>query len=234
MTDSKFRASNEIAITSSDGKEGAVRQNRTGELTPPGTIPLDGLLTIADIPMPLSVDVGDDGIVTLTPSSLPESTSIDYISRVVWVAVYSDGSQICEYDENGENNSSEDIDRQRLREFKLIDSKSRTVISQEIVSGQCFFYRRRTALQTGRDVVEVMHMFGWRRLITPNISEEAASHGNIEKEYLDHLIVLYESDMHVECGCFDSSPVDPSANLSGRKSWKYPPNWRDIDEIPAV
>lgn len=230
MTDSKFRASDEIAITSSDGQEGAVRQNKTGGQTPPGAIPLDGLLSEADVPMPLSVDAGEAGIVTLTPSSMPVATNKDYQSRVVWVAVYSDGSSFYEYEADGKNNSSEDIDRERLREFKLIDSKARTVISQEIIPGRCFFYRRRTALQTGRDVVEVMHMFGWRYPVASNVAED----GTIEKEYIDSLTVLYESDMHVEVGSFDSAPVDPSANLSGRKSWKYSPNWRDIDEIPAV
>jgi hypothetical protein len=199
-------------------------------MTPPGSIPLDELLGEADVPMPLSVDAGEEGILTLTPSPMPEATTKDYKSRVVWVAVYKDGSMITEYDEEGNNISSEEIDREKIREFKLVDSKGRTVISQEIVPGQCFFYRRRTALQTGRDVVEVMHIFGWRFPYTSSIAED----GKVTKEYIEHLCVLFESDMHVELGCFDAEPVDPSTNLSGRKSWKYPPNWRDIDDIPAV
>lgn len=227
--DKKLQASEEIAAVSSDGKVGAVRASVSGQMTPPGSIPLDQLMTQADVPMPLSVE-SEEGIVTLTPSPRPDATNKNYQSRVVWVAVYSDGDQIAEYDEEGNQVSSENIDHERLREFKLVDRKGRTVISQEIIPGQCFFYRRRTALQTGRDVVEVMHMFGWRAPHSTTVKED----GEVEKLWVEHLCVLFESDMHVEMGCFDSKPVDPSANLSGRKAWKYPPNWRDIDEVPAV
>lgn len=229
MADDKLQASEEIAISSSDGKIGAVR-DKSGQMTSPGAIPLDSLLGESDVPMPLSVDAGEDGIITLTPSSIPEATTKDHQGRVVWVAIYNDGTMITEYDENGDQVSSEDIDHKKLREFKLVDSKARTVISQEIIPGQCFFYRRRTALQTGRDVVEIMHMFGWRFSYASSIGEN----GEVTKEYIEHLCVLFESDMHVEVGCFEAKPVDPSTNLSGRKAWKYPLNWRDIDEVPAV
>lgn len=230
MTYLNFSASDEIAMISSDGKIGAVRQDKSGGITPPGSISLDNLISEAEVPMPLSVDTGEDGIITLTPSAFPAASNKDYKSRVVWVAIYSDGTQTAEYDEKGNGVSSEAIDRQKLREFKLIDKKGRTVVSQEIVPGRCFFYRRRTAMQTGRDVVEVMHMFGWRYSIASNVTED----GKIVQEFLDHLVVLFESDMHVEVGSFDSVPVNPSADLSGRKAWKYQPIWRDIDEIPAV
>lgn len=229
MADDKLKGSEEIAAVSSDGKVGAIRKDHTGQQTPPGTIPIDGLLGEAEVPMPLSVETGD-GVVTLSPSPMPVATTKDYQSRVVWVAIYKDGTTIAEYDEDGNQVSSEDIDHEKIREFKLVDSKARTVISQEIVPGQCFFYRRRTALQTGKDVVEVMHMFGWRFPYTSSIGED----GVVTKEYIEHLCVLFESDMHVEIGCFDAKPVDPSVNLSGRKAWKYPPNWRDIDDVPAV
>jgi hypothetical protein len=230
MSDDKLRGSEEIAVTKIDGdtaKEGTVR-GTSGSQNAPGSLPIDGLIGEADIPMPMSIDAGDE-IVTLTPSLSPEATSKGHQGRVVWVATHSDGSVITEYDEDGNDVSSETIDHQKIREFKLVDRKGRTVISQDIIPGQCFFYRRRTALQTGKDVVERMHLFGWRYPIATHIGET----GEVNKEYLDHLVVLFESDMHVEVGCFEADPVDPSENISGRKSWKYPINWRDIDDIPA-
>jgi len=219
-----IKRSNVLFKTLKSTKEGGVHQS--GSIPAPGSVEIDHLIGTG-VPMPLSFDT-NDGIVTLSPSPISEATNASYKNRVFWAATYSDGNILTEYDD-GESISSEMIDHKRLREFSLIDHKNRVVVSQEIIPGQCFFYRRRTALQTGKDVVDVLHMFGWRYPIGTNVLED----GTVEKEYMDNLVVLFESDMHVEVGCFDSAPVDPSANLSGRKSWKYPINWRDIDEVAA-
>lgn len=198
-----------------------VNRGYSGRQSEPGTIPID---QVDDVTMPtaLTIETLDNGIKTLTPSSIPEAQTMGHKSRVVWVATYCDGTILCEYDKQGVNISAEAIDRKKIREFKFIDSKGRTVISQDIHPGQCFYYRRRTALQTGRDVIEIMHMFGWRYLIDASNSR-----------YIEHMCVLYESDMHVELGAFDPNQIDPSTNIGGRKAWKYPPAWREIDTIPA-
>lgn len=193
----------------------------SGKQSEPGTLPIDRIDDVT-MPMSLTIETQDNGIKTLTPSTIPEAQNKGHVSRVVWIATYKDGTTICEYDKEGKNISAEQIDRKRLREFKLIDAKGRTVISQDIHPGQCFFYRRRTALQTGRDVIEIMHMFGWRYLIDKENSK-----------YLEHMCVLFESDMHVEMGAFDPNQIDPSTNITGKKAWKYPPSWREIDTIPA-
>lgn len=198
-----------------------VNKGYSGRQSELGSLPMDRIDDITT-PMSISIETKEHGIRTLSPSSMPEAESKGHKSRVVWIATYKDGSTICEYDIDGRHISAEQIDRQKIREFKLVDAKGRTVISQDIHPGQCFFYRRRTALQTGRDVIEVMHMFGWRYLIKDN-----------ESKYIENMCVLFESDMHVELGAFDPNYIDPSTNIGGRKSWKYPPQWRAIDTIPA-
>jgi hypothetical protein len=192
---------------------------RGGVQTDLGSVPSDKIGQ-ACVPTPLSVMTKDNGIRTLSPSAMPDAENRDYKSRVVWVVNYKDGQTIAEYDQHGNNVSSTQIDRKKIREFKLIDRKARTVISLDIHPGHCFFYRRRTALITGRDVVEVMHMFGWRILRDGNV-------------VMENLIMLYESDMHVEVGIFDIKSDNPSNNLSGSKAWKYPPKWREEDAIAA-
>jgi hypothetical protein len=189
-----------------------------GVQTDLGSVPLDQIGQ-ACVPTPLSVMTKDNGIRTLSPSTIPDAENRDYKSRVVWVATYKDGTDLAEYDRDGNNVSSTKIDRKKIREFKLIDHKARTVISLDIHPGQCFFYRRRTALITGRDVVEVMHMFGWRLIKDGDV-------------IVENLITLYESDMHVEAGIFDINS-DPSNNLRGKRAWKYPPKWHAEDAIAA-
>ena len=207
--------SKEIALVGSDGKV-----HKTGSIRPPGAIPLDSVLGQADIPVPISVDLGES-IVTLTPSAMPVAMTKGYNDKVMWVAIYADGTTITQCDENGQTISSEEIDHKTLREFKLVDQLGKTVVSQSIEPGQCFFYRRRTALQTGRDVVEIIHLFGWR-ILTSGQAEE--------KEWLVNTVFLFESDLHVEVGSFKSIINN---DLSESKQWKYAPNWRDIDEVAA-
>ena len=98
-----------------------------GVQTDLGSVPLDQIGQ-ACVPTPLSVMTKDNGIRTLSPSTIPDAENRDYKSRVVWVATYKDGTDLAEYDRDGNNVSSTKIDRKKIREFKLIDHKARTVI----------------------------------------------------------------------------------------------------------
>lgn len=210
MTDEKkLQGSKEIAVSGSDGEV-----HKVGGVQSSNRLPTDRIGE-SEIAVPLTVDLGDK-IVTLSPSPRPVATTKDYISKVIWIATYKDGKVIAEYDEKGNSVTSEKIDKEKLRNFCLVDQRGRTVVSQAIQPGQCFFYRRRTALRTGEDVIEVIHIFGWRI--------------KTKDDWITHAVFLFESDMHVEIGGFNT--FDP--DLSEAKQWKYPPKWRDIDEIPAV
>ena len=233
MEDKKQIISDESAVVKYEEgakKEGAIKHIRNGQMNPPGASPMDGepLETI-----PMMVTTEDNEIVTMSSNPIPDATSKDYQHKVIWMARYSNGQILTEYDKNGEYVNSENIGHADLREFSLIDRKGRVVISQEITPGRYFFYRKRTALQTGRDVVEAMHLFGWRIPKTDKIPSTVHDLPN-EEDWHVHLCVLFESDMHVELGDFDYTPIDPSEDISGRKSWKYPIKWRNIDCVRTV
>lgn len=233
MSDNKDIISNDSALVKYEGDqraEGVVKNIRNGEMNPPGSTPLDSH-TLETIPMMITTE--DNQVVTMSSNPIPDATSSDYVNKVVWLARYSNGNILTEYDQDGKYVNSEQINHAQLKEFCLIDRKGRVVISQEMVPGRYFFYRKRTALQTGRDVVEAMHMFGWRVPKTDVTPESIHDLPNSE-DWHTHLCVLFESDMHVEMGDFDYKPIDPSEDISGRKSWKYPIKWRNIDCVRTV
>jgi len=218
---------------SDDKVEEAIKHGRNGQMTPPGSTQIDS--NPLEV-VPLMVTTENSDVVTMSPHPMPDATSKYYKNKVVWLTRHNDGSIKTEYDRNGVLVNSQDIDHGTLREFCLIDYKGRVVISQEINPGQYFFYRKRTALQTGKDVVEAMHMFGWRIPIDGECDQlsflpEIKSVHDHNGEWHIHLCVLYESDMHVELGDFDYTLIDPSADISGHRSWKYPIKWRNIDCI---
>lgn len=209
----------------SDKKDG-----RNGCMNPPGSSSIDGSPLEA---VPVMVTTEHNNIVTMTSNPIPDATSKDYVHKVVWSARYSNGSIDTEYDKDGEYVNSERINHADLREFALLDNKGRVVISQELTPGKYFFYRKRTALQTGKNVVEAMHLFGWR-VPKGDVQPETVHDLPDNNDWNVHLCVLYESDMHVELGDFDYKPIDPSEDISGRKSWKYPIKWRNIDCIRTI
>lgn len=184
-------------------------KNFSGSICPPGSTMVDKLGE-SDIPVPLTVDLGGD-ILTLSPDPRSIVDNKGYESKVVWAATYNDGSVITD----SEGISTDHIDRKKIREFKLLDYKARTIVSVGIQPGQCFFYRRRTVMRTGQDVIEMIHLFGWRMLIGD--------------EWIANVTFLFESDMHVEIGGFGKV----ESNLEESQQWKYEPNWREIDEVSA-
>jgi len=71
-----------------------------------------------------------------------------YQEKLRWAAVMENGEIIDQYQEE-KTLSSEDIPRNGLRKFLLIDSDNTIVFVKELSPGWKFFYRRRTALSTG-------------------------------------------------------------------------------------
>lgn len=206
------------------------KDGRNGRMNPPGSTFIDG--SPLEI-VPIMVTTEHSDIITMSSNPMPDATSKDYVHKVVWMARYSNGSIMTEYDKDGEYVNSENINHADLREFVLLDNKGRVVISQELTPGRYFFYRKRTALQTGKNVVEAMHLFGWR--VPKGDFQPKTIHDSPDDDQWNlHLCVLYESDMHVEMGDFDYKPIDPSEDISGRKSWKYPIKWRNIDCVRTI
>lgn len=89
-----------------------------------------------------------------------------------WIAYYLDGTSLEQYS-NGLENSSEKIDRKKLRIFKLFDSSGIAVLTQNFEPGQRLIFRRRVELSPGQDS-RTSYLLGW------------------QKEGFQHISVLFE------------------------------------------
>jgi hypothetical protein len=96
-----------------------------------------------------------------------------------WVAVYSDGSTLSQYNGDGSENKYADIDRPRLVEFRLmeierLDEQERPVFFDGrphvlrhaliLDPGQRLIYRRRTQIQVSGKT-RVFHLVGWQMTV---------------------------------------------------------------------
>lgn len=79
-----------------------------------------------------------------------------------WIAFYSDGSSLSQYDEETGEHSSEQIDRSKLRAFLLFSDTFELLL--HIHPGEQLIYRRRTVQRTGEGSI-VAHLLGSRQKI---------------------------------------------------------------------
>lgn len=137
-------------------------------------------------------------------------TSEGYQSKLIWSATYKDNVVFSQY-ENGEERSSEYINRSRLASFALYDLGGNKYIEQHYKPGQLFMYRCRTAMKTGHNVIERIHII---------VCQDG------EKR---HVIFVFESDLHIEVGDF----IDASNPLADQHKWLYPLEAVPADLIPV-
>jgi hypothetical protein len=133
--------------------------------------------------------------------------------RLIWAVRYRDATTFNQF-QDGRERSTEEIDRSKLHTFSLLDQRGRTVIQQEVLPGQCFFYRRRTAMRAGHGVLDVVHIFGWRLAADKSVR---------------HVCFLYESDFHVELGDFCLP-----GQRGREEAWKHPVEFLPVDDIPVA
>lgn len=150
------------------------------------------------------------GSVTLSPHPRPNASNYFYKNKAAWVARFVDGTIEKQFGEFGVENSVDNLPRAGLRNITLVDSEGKSFVAMDYEPGDMFFYRRRTAMKPGHDVVEVIHILG------KTLSEDGPN----------EIIFLYESDLHSELGDFqqvDSKRPD---------EWRYPIAWHEADLIP--
>jgi len=140
------------------------------------------------------------------------SKSNNHKNKLVWVAKYKDGIEFSQYNDSIEQ-SSENINRTKLLILKLLDHEGKVIISQEYRSGQMPIYRRRTAIRIGEEIIDIIHILGWRMLVNDT--------------FITHVAFIYESDFHIEMGEFRKN----NESLSRYEEWQYPINFKDIDTI---
>ena len=190
-----------------------VIKGQNGTQLPIGTYRTD-FIGIDQISVPLCIEI-DNEIKTLNPSAKLSADNYDYINKVNWFAEYSDNRTINEIND-GISLSSESIDHRRIRKFGLKDADGKVVVILNIRIGHYFFYRKRTVMVTGENVVEVIHLFGWR-----------SSTDRDDPEYSENVCMFYESDMRLEVGFFI---LEGNGGEEG-EFWNYEPKWRNIDNI---
>lgn len=82
-----------------------------------------------------------------------------------WVARYTDGSELPQYNGDGSENKYADIDRTRLQTFGLFDDRARLVIAVHFDEpGKRLIYRRRIEQRSGFDPVTVC-LVGWQQTV---------------------------------------------------------------------
>lgn len=82
---------------------------------------------------------------------------------IQWVAHYSDGARLTQYDGAVERQYG-DIDRARLVAFSL-ERDGAPVLTVHLTPGQRLIYRRRVFLRPGADGPVVFHLVGWQRTV---------------------------------------------------------------------
>lgn len=165
-----------------------------------------------DIPAPLTVAGPLGEAVVLTPSPQAGPTTRYHKGKLIWAARYADNSLISQYDDDGNPVSVDTLSRDGLRAFLFLDEEGRPAYIQELLPGQQLIYRRRTALRTGEDVIEVIHIVGWSK--------------QVGEEEIRHVAFIFESDLHIEMGDFRK---DMREGYGRPDQWRYPIKFTDAD-----
>jgi hypothetical protein len=148
-----------------------------------------------------------DGPVVLSPQPKVQASNYFHENKLAWVASY-EGNVIIKQSDT--ELASEKLSRDGLRSVCLVDSADKSYAKCSLEPGDIFFYRRRTALRPGDDVVEVIHILGKTK------SEDGPN----------EVIFFYESDFHVEVGDF----IKRGERLN---EWRYPINMLEQELVPV-
>jgi hypothetical protein len=102
-----------------------------------------------------------------------------------WKSIYTDGSSLSQYNDKGEKNGYENIDRTKLKAFAIFDD-DKLLFKLHLEPGQRLIYRRRNfinPLDTGADA-DFFYMIGWQQKIG-NINTQSINYvypdGHIEQ-----------------------------------------------------
>ena len=86
------------------------------------------------------------------------------MQNVEWCAVYTDGTALHQYNEGGAGKKYTDIDRSKLKEFRLyIDGVKKVVINLD--SNKRLIYRKRVAMVISGSTQgqqQIVHIAGWQ------------------------------------------------------------------------
>lgn len=83
-----------------------------------------------------------------------------------WVAVYNDETFLAQFNSDGSENRYEDIDRNRLTHFAMLNEDNKPILVVEIERPtQKLIYRRRTFIDLLGNIKGVVFLVGWHENI---------------------------------------------------------------------
>lgn len=82
-----------------------------------------------------------------------------------WLATYTNGETLGQYNGNGVEHSSEQIDRSRLASFALISEAGDKLLQFHLEPGQRLIFRRRIEQSVGGLEQRVCYLAGWQQTI---------------------------------------------------------------------
>jgi len=123
-----------------------------------------------------------------------------------WAATYDDNTILVQQD----NNSTEHINRSKLQSFALYDIGGNKVIELKFKPGQLLQYRCRTAMVTGHDITERVHII---------VCQTGTN---------KYVVFVFESDMHIEISDF----VDTNNATNDNQKLQYPIVVVESDLVP--
>lgn len=89
---------------------------------------------------------------------------------LTWCAIYKDESTLSEYNPDGTKNRYEDIKREELVRFDMINEKGRAIYSLYLRYGQRLIYRRRTLIRVTSEGEkrQLIYLVGWQMTVYTN------------------------------------------------------------------
>lgn len=83
-----------------------------------------------------------------------------------WVAVYNDDTFLTQFNEDGSENRYEDIDRNRLTHFAMLNENNKPILVVEIERPtQKLIFRRRTFIDLVGKIKGIIFLVGWHENI---------------------------------------------------------------------
>jgi len=80
-----------------------------------------------------------------------------------WQAAYEDGTVLNQYNEDATKNSYNDLNRDGLETFSLLDDQDNVIVTVELEPNCVLFWRMRVALHPSGRTRERVHLVGWRK-----------------------------------------------------------------------
>jgi hypothetical protein len=133
---------------------------------------------------------------------------------IQWVAGYSDGTSLTQYNADGTENRYPSIDRSKLKDFSLFRDGVLLIRYHFDHPDQRLIYRRRVFLMPGEAEPRVFYLIGWQRNVKGENVQSISLLGVLPSGDTAVEVIgrwwthpLFESVEHLDCEKEDSVPL---------------------------